>query len=348
MEQPPSPAESLLLADGTSRSLSDLSLPSWAGRTLTSYEADCELSLLYTQSPPRKTQRTTSPDSSPSIDNNEGFISKPKGIDPADAIGYPDGDQPFSTLLLRTPSPPALPGQRGFIDGSIPAAAAAGGSGNTRHTIDFSGKRPAAHASYDLQAACARTEGHYGLYKQQLRLQVGDQIFLVFCYAVRGWLLTEVANGMIAVTFRRNEAPGRRGWKGSRVTRLDYGAAKVEEDFRSATGLQRRPRMHDRQVTPVFGAALSLLLRQELQEHFPAVDWPEDYRLDNIEYGGAKRPINLYINGIYSVAERVVRSFRRGRDQNRAVLAAARQIQLRNWKRAIDIFSSVEKVAPDF
>jgi len=30
------------------------------------------------------------------------------------------------------------------------------------------------------------------------------------------------------------------------------------------------------------------------------------------------------------------------------VLAAARQIQLRNWKRAIDIFSSVEKVAPDF
>ena len=101
-------------------------------------------------------------------------------------------------------------------------------------------------------------------------------------------------------------------------------------------------------MTPVFGAALSLLLRQELQEHFPAVDWPEDYRLDNIEYGGAKRPINLYINGIYSVAERVVRSFRRGRDQNRAVLAAARQIQLRNWKRAIDIFSSVEKVAPDF
>ena len=42
MEQPPSPAESLLLADGTSRSLSDLSLPSW----LNGDEGGCELSLL--------------------------------------------------------------------------------------------------------------------------------------------------------------------------------------------------------------------------------------------------------------------------------------------------------------
>jgi hypothetical protein len=42
MEQPPSPAESPLLADGTSRSLSDLSLPSW----LNGDEADYELSLL--------------------------------------------------------------------------------------------------------------------------------------------------------------------------------------------------------------------------------------------------------------------------------------------------------------